>query len=174
MTRLSADLARAAIHEVPLALYVFHDARLAYANKAGVALIERLSRQHGIEMSVLLQDQVRHLAAHPGQPDAVVLLTAPNSEAYSVHIAMVSSAGRSRSGHLVTVRELGGDRETFARRYQLSTRESEVVALVLRGYSNQDIATALGFSVATAKKHLTHIFDKVGVDSRAQLISRLV
>jgi DNA-binding CsgD family transcriptional regulator len=86
----------------------------------------------------------------------------------------VLPAGRGTSGHLVTVRELGGDRETFARRYQLSARESEVVALVLRGYSNQDIATTLDFSLATAKKHLTHIFDKVGVDSRAQLISRLV
>jgi DNA-binding CsgD family transcriptional regulator len=158
---------------VPLALYVFRDARLAYANKAGVLLTARLSQQHGIEMSVLLQDQVRHLAAHPGQPDAVVLLTAPSSETFWVHIAMVSSSGRDTSDHLVTVREIGGDRETFARRYRLSAREGEVVALVLRGYSNQDIATALGFSLATAKKHLTHIFDKVGVDSRTQLISRL-
>ena len=130
---------------MPLALYVFRDARLAYANKAGAALAARLSRQHGIEVSVLLQDQVRHLAAHPGHPDAVVLLTAPGGEAFSVHIAMVSPSGRGSSGHLVTVREPGGDRETFARRYQLSARESEVVALILRGYSNQDIATALGF-----------------------------
>ena len=57
VTRLSADLARAAIHAVPLALYVFRDTRLAYANKAGVALTARLSRQHGIEMSVLLQSR---------------------------------------------------------------------------------------------------------------------
>ena len=129
---------------MPLALYVFRDARLAYANKAGATLAARLSRQHGIEVSVLLQDQVRHLAAHPGHPDAVVLLTAPGGEAFSVHIAMVSPSGRGTSGHLVTVRELG-DRETFARRYQLSARESEVVALTLRGYSNQDIALPWDF-----------------------------
>jgi DNA-binding NarL/FixJ family response regulator len=47
------------------------------------------------------------------------------------------------------------------------------VDLVLRGYGNRDIATALDIAPTTAKKHLSRIFNKVGVDSRAQLISRL-
>ena len=33
--------------------------------------------------------------------------------------------------------------------------------------------TTLGASPATIKKHLTHVFDKVGVDTRTQLIARI-
>jgi ATP/maltotriose-dependent transcriptional regulator MalT len=65
------------------------------------------------------------------------------------------------------------EREAFRQRYGLSEREGQVLELVLRGYSNRDVATTLRIAPATAKKHLTRIFDKLGVDSRAQLISRL-
>jgi DNA-binding NarL/FixJ family response regulator len=71
------------------------------------------------------------------------------------------------------VRELGIEREAFRRRYALSTREAQVAELVLRGLSNQDIGRTLGVTPATVKKHLSRVFDKVGVDSRAQLMGRL-
>jgi DNA-binding NarL/FixJ family response regulator len=61
----------------------------------------------------------------------------------------------------------------FRTRYRLSKREAEVVELLLLGYRNRDIATALGTSPATIKKHLTHVFDKVGVDTRTQLVARI-
>ena len=73
----------------------------------------------------------------------------------------------------VSVRELGLEREAFARRYGLSPREAEVAELVLRGYSNPVIASTLGIAATTTKRHLTRIFDKIGVDSRTQLVSRL-
>jgi len=41
------------------------------------------------------------------------------------------------------------------------------------GDRNRDIAGALGTAPATIKKHLTHVFDKVGVDTRTQLVSRI-
>jgi len=40
-------------------------------------------------------------------------------------------------------------------------------------YRNRDIAMTLGTSPATIKKHLTHVFDKVGVDTRTQLVARI-
>ena len=58
----------------------------------------------------------------------------------------------------------------FRTRYRLSKREAEVVELVLLGYRNRDIAATLGTSPTTIKKHLTHVFDKVGVDTRTQLV----
>jgi len=69
--------------------------------------------------------------------------------------------------------QLAPEREAVKRSYCLSDREAQVVDLVLRGYGNRDIAAALGIAPATAKKHMSSIFNKVGVDSRAQLISRL-
>jgi DNA-binding NarL/FixJ family response regulator len=48
-----------------------------------------------------------------------------------------------------------------------------VAELVLRGYPNPVIASTLGIASTTTKRHLTRIFDKIGVDSRTQLVSRL-
>jgi ATP/maltotriose-dependent transcriptional regulator MalT len=49
----------------------------------------------------------------------------------------------------------------------LSSREVEVLRLVAQGYSDQDIATALFISRRTASTHVQHIFNKLGVSSRA-------
>lgn len=49
----------------------------------------------------------------------------------------------------------------------LSSREVEVLRLVVQGYSDQDIATALFISRRTASTHVQHIFNKLGVSSRA-------
>lgn len=48
----------------------------------------------------------------------------------------------------------------------LSRREKEVLRLVARGYKNRDIAQALYISEKTVKTHLSHIFEKLGVEDR--------
>jgi DNA-binding CsgD family transcriptional regulator len=50
----------------------------------------------------------------------------------------------------------------------LSAREREVLALLIQGRSNREIATQLGISGNTAKFHLTSIFNKLGVNGRAE------
>jgi DNA-binding CsgD family transcriptional regulator len=57
-------------------------------------------------------------------------------------------------------------------RVALSPREQEVAAAVLRGWDNRLIAAELQLSEATVKKHLSNIFDKLGLPSRAALIAR--
>jgi ATP/maltotriose-dependent transcriptional regulator MalT len=49
----------------------------------------------------------------------------------------------------------------------LSTREKEVLSLVAQGLSNREIGLALFISPVTVKVHVRHIFDKLGVKSRA-------
>jgi DNA-binding CsgD family transcriptional regulator len=51
-------------------------------------------------------------------------------------------------------------------------REEEVIALVMDGASNLDIARALGFSTEGAKRHLTNIYNKLGVSTRLELCSQ--
>ncbi|MEM7051070.1 MAG: helix-turn-helix transcriptional regulator [Acidobacteriota bacterium] len=55
----------------------------------------------------------------------------------------------------------------------LSAREAEVADQVARGLSNKDIATTLHISPNTVKTHLRTIFEKAGVRSRFELISRM-
>jgi DNA-binding CsgD family transcriptional regulator len=57
----------------------------------------------------------------------------------------------------------------FIGKYQISKRESEVVQLICKGKSNQDISDSLFISVQTVKDHIYRIFLKTGVKNRVQL-----
>jgi DNA-binding NarL/FixJ family response regulator len=55
----------------------------------------------------------------------------------------------------------------------LSPREEEVLELVVRGLSNRRISKELFISENTVQRHLSNIFEKVGVRSRKELLKRL-
>lgn len=52
----------------------------------------------------------------------------------------------------------------------LSNREAEVAELVSKGLSNKEVANQLFVTEKTVKFHLTNIYKKMNVKSRAQLI----
>ena len=56
----------------------------------------------------------------------------------------------------------------------LTPRETEVLGLVVRGQSNQQIARTLSISVSTVKRHMRHISAKLGVCDRVQAAVRAV
>lgn len=55
--------------------------------------------------------------------------------------------------------------------YELTPRELEVLQLLAEGLSNPDIADRLFVSRATAKAHVSHILDKLGVSNRAEAVA---
>lgn len=50
--------------------------------------------------------------------------------------------------------------------HTMTARESEVLLWVTRGKTNRDIAEIIGISPRTVNKHLEHIFEKLGVETR--------
>ncbi len=52
------------------------------------------------------------------------------------------------------------------RKIGLTRREAEVLLWIARGQSNAEISRSLSISALTVKKHLEHIFLKLGVRSR--------
>jgi DNA-binding NarL/FixJ family response regulator len=56
------------------------------------------------------------------------------------------------------------------RKFGLTRRETEVIALIVGGYTNKDIAKEFAISAHTVKHHVTSIFGKLGVSNRLELV----
>jgi len=51
---------------------------------------------------------------------------------------------------------------------ELTEREREVLALIARGYTNKQIAEALTVTEKTARNHVSHILEKLGLSRRSE------
>ena len=58
-------------------------------------------------------------------------------------------------------------REGLERR-GLTRREAEILSLVARGKTNKEVAADLHISPLTVRKHLEHVYKKLGVGSRTE------
>jgi len=58
--------------------------------------------------------------------------------------------------------------------YGLTSAQSRVVALVIRGHSTRQIVQELHISANTVQEHLTAAFDKFGVRSRRELVAAML
>jgi DNA-binding CsgD family transcriptional regulator len=58
--------------------------------------------------------------------------------------------------------------------WKFTTRQTEVLNLVVRGLTNTGIAETLGIRLGTVEFHISAIFDKVGVNSRTALIATVM
>jgi DNA-binding NarL/FixJ family response regulator len=54
--------------------------------------------------------------------------------------------------------------------FNLTDREQQVLALVVDGFSNAEIAYRLGISQYTVKNHVSHILSKLGVGGRTDAV----
>ena len=89
-----------------------------------------------------------------------VLKTAPMSE-------LLDAIRRAAAGGLAF-----GVRPRAADRARLSRRELDVVALVIEGRSNDEIAVALAIGAKTVETHLARLFERFGIASRTELATR--
>ena len=58
--------------------------------------------------------------------------------------------------------------------FRLSMREHEVLSWVAQGKTNAEIGTILSLSPRTVQKHLEHIFQKLGVETRTAAAARFI
>ena len=69
---------------------------------------------------------------------------------------------------LIIMREVSEESviEAIVLSFKLTPREAEVLYWVVKGKINRDIGDILGASPTTVKKHLEHVFAKMGVETR--------
>ena len=140
---VAAATALAAVYQPYLAAYArFREAEARFADRADRTGAERALRS--------ANEEARALGAAPLLRDIAAL------------------ARRARI-ELAAPGPPGGELEPAATStdpYGLSPREREVLALLVDGRSNGEIAKELFISPKTASVHVTHILDKLGVRSR--------
>jgi DNA-binding CsgD family transcriptional regulator len=57
-------------------------------------------------------------------------------------------------------------------RLELSRRELEILGLLAKGHSNQEIASTLFVSLSTVKTHIQNLFEKLDVKRRIQAVEK--
>ena len=65
------------------------------------------------------------------------------------------------------------NRTSLAAEYQLTERELDVVEIAMSGQSNKVLCKHLGISLPTLRTHMQNIYQKTGVRSNSELISKL-
>jgi CheY-like chemotaxis protein/DNA-binding CsgD family transcriptional regulator len=100
------------------------------------------------------------LAAGPAQPLTVIR--------GSARLVFTAADTRSPEQWMIVLREESDTARVQALMalFRLTQRESEVLHWVIQGKTNRDIGDILGMSPRTVNKHLEHVFEKLGVETR--------
>ena len=133
---------------------------------------ELLMRYYGTAAPLTPEPVLRWLRQHLG--DAMRQVEPPRLRAElgprRLTFRLNQQTGDSDSGDdwLIVMREISDDAviEAMSLSFRLTAREAEVLYWVIKGKINRDIASILGASPATVKKHLEHVFAKLGVETR--------
>ena len=120
----------------------------------------------------LLLEGVCRCVGHDGRPASASITTRTGRTAL-VEVSVLQAAEGARLAIVIRGAPATHTLERFAVGANLTTRETEVVAYVLRGLSTRAIADELSVSVHTVQAHLTSVFGKTGFGSRRELVSRL-
>ncbi len=98
-----------------------------------------------------------------------VLKDAADEELMSA--VLLAAEGRTYLNPQLGARLAAQPPESDTRPDNLSPRELEVLKLIALGHTNGEIASSLFLSVRTVESHRAHIQQKVGVTTRAELVS---
>lgn len=93
-----------------------------------------------------------------------------------LHISIECSLvdGRSRYTIMSITPDFNDAITQWASRCQLTTREQEVCRYIISGLTNESTGYQMNISVKTVQNHIISIYTKLGVNSRSQLVARLM
>lgn len=116
---------------------------------------------------------LRRHAAQSGaltEPPRLSIALGPKRLTFRLHQQIGDSEGGTGEGDdwLIIMQEVSDESviEAMALSFKLTPREAEVLYWVVKGKINRDIGDILGSSPMTVKKHLEHVFAKMGVETR--------
>ncbi len=150
-------LLEAALEAIPAAAFVVRGASIAYANATGRLLYDRDSDS----IVAMLRESMR-VPTPGGAPFAITQVEVPGSITTSLAVMRADREG-----------DLARRLLAFAAAHGLTPRQTDVLALLARGYGNKTIAERIGVAPGTVEEHVTSLLHKTGTDSRAALVARI-
>jgi DNA-binding CsgD family transcriptional regulator len=145
------------------------DGRLRFSTPSGEALAEQLRNAEyptGDRIPTAIRTAVASL--HAGKQPALIAPT----PAGLVRVE-ASSGGQDDSVAVVLVPIRPPELPHVPDDWGLTIQETQVVELLVQGLSNAEIARRLASSERTIESHLTHVYEKIDVHSRNQVLARL-
>ena len=146
----------------------------------GISATREIARTRGLEKTrvlILTTYETDNYVFDALQAGASGFLLKDAGPAELLHAVRVVASGDALLAPRVTRRLIGQFADARAasqaaeeRLAVLTQREREVVGLVGRGLSNEEIAAELFLSPATARTHVSHALGKLGARDRAQLV----
>lgn len=111
-----------------------------------------------------VQEWINRLKSSPQYQDAPVLAIMANQQKLYLRAAKVVDENQL----VIVLREESVDLQvaTLISLFNLTRREAEVLYWTMQGKTNRDIGDILGTSPRTVNKHLEHVFEKLGVETR--------
>ncbi len=113
--------------------------------------------------------------ARGGAPSSLTLVRHGRRLEIALHEASAASGGESGGDDewLLVIRESSDEAtiQALGLAFRLTAREAEVLYWVVQGKTNRDIGDILGTSPRTVHKHLEHVFEKLGVETRTSAAS---
>lgn len=95
-----------------------------------------------------------------------------SGEVVEAAIALVAAAGRYLPPRLLAILQEGRADPPPPRAVGLTARQKDVLAHLVRGSSNKEIARALGVSPATVKVHVAALLGVLNVRNRSEAVAR--
>ena len=129
------------------------------------------ARLYGAADAIRQRVGVVRFAVHQPRYEAAVASRRDAMGAHGFAAAWAEGADLSDEEAIAYAQRGRGERKRPATGWgSLTPSEREVVKLVCEGLGNKDIATRLFVSPRTVQTHLTHVYNKLGLASRIQLI----
>jgi DNA-binding CsgD family transcriptional regulator len=137
------------------------------ASAAAAGSLDEAARLLGAADATRSRTGAARFAVH--EADVATIRTAMGDDEFDK--AWADGAGLSTDEVIAYVRRGRGDRKRPPTGWAaLTPTERDVVRLVSEGLANKDIASRLFVSPRTVETHLTHIYTKLGLKSRVQLV----
>jgi DNA-binding response OmpR family regulator/DNA-binding CsgD family transcriptional regulator len=146
------------------------DGRLVWQTALARQMLEQHFQSDGRRAPTPLLEWMQHAVARlgpvegliPGSPSVTLETPTGRRLRFTLHEAL------SEVEWMLVLREADDTAalEALAMAFGLTPREAEALYWIAKGKTNRDIGEIVGASPATVKKHLEHVYEKLGVETR--------